>query len=61
MALGGAAVAWPLEARAQQGAMLFIGYLSSRPAGNAAGGAAAFRQSLKEAGFVLRLLLGANG
>jgi putative ABC transport system substrate-binding protein len=50
-ALGGATVAWPLAAHAQP-TLPVIGFLSSRSPGESAGAIAAFRQGLKEAGFV---------
>jgi putative ABC transport system substrate-binding protein len=49
--LGGAA-GWSLAARAQQPAMPVIGYLSGRSPGESAHIVTAFRQGLKEAGFV---------
>jgi len=49
--LGGAAVAWPLTARARQ-SMPVIGYVNSGTAGANVKNIAAFRAGLTEAGFV---------
>jgi putative ABC transport system substrate-binding protein len=50
--LGGTVAAWPLAARAQQSALPIIGYLDSRSLGAVAGRLRAFRQGLKETGYI---------
>ena len=50
--IGGAAVAWPLVARAQQPAMPVVGFMSARSLGDSVHLVAAFRQGMSEGGFV---------
>jgi putative tryptophan/tyrosine transport system substrate-binding protein len=50
--LGGAAVAWPLAARAQQRALPVVGFLSTRSPAESADHVAAFHRGLASSGYV---------
>src|SRR5262245_9142808 len=50
--LGGAVVAWPLAARAQRPSIPVIGFLDATTAADTVYRVSAFREGLKEAGFI---------
>src|SRR5215467_16314828 len=50
--IGGATATWPLTARAQQSVTPVIGFVSARAPGESAELVSAFRQGLRDAGFV---------
>ena len=52
-ALGGAAVAWPVSAHAQQPAMPVIGVLDARSPGTTENPLRAFREGLKDTGYIV--------
>jgi putative tryptophan/tyrosine transport system substrate-binding protein len=51
--VGGAVMAWPMVARAQQSSMPVIGFLSSRSSGESGAVVSAFHQGLGETGYVV--------
>jgi hypothetical protein len=50
--LGGAAAAWPVAARAQQAALPVVGFMAGSSPAALSQQVAAFREGLKEAGFI---------